>query len=309
MKEICFRSNMTRYLNHCKYEKGLDSNTLKAYRIDLIQFCVYSEQANTDNQNKNLQNYIVFLHSKYKIKTVKRKIASVKAFYNYLECQEIISENPFPKLQIKLHEPFLLPKIIPFEDIQCILRYAYQQRSGAQTEKYKYLSCLRDVAVLELLFATGMRVSELCSLHLWDIDMVNGIIKIYGKGAKERIVQIGNAEVLLAVRSYYQAFAKKIDISGWFFINRLGNCLSAQSVRFMIDKYSQAVGISQHITPHMFRHSFATYLLEEDVDIRYIQQLLGHSSITTTQIYTHVSTKKQHEILAMKHPRNKISMS
>lgn len=300
---------MTRYLNHCKYEKGLDDSTLKAYRIDLIQFCVYSEQANTDNQNENLQNYIVFLHSKYKIKTVKRKIASVKAFYNYLECQEIISENPFPKLQIKLHEPFLLPKIIPFEDIQCILQYAYQQRNGAQTEKYEYLACLRDVAVLELLFATGMRVSELCSLHLWDIDMVNGIIKIYGKGAKERIVQIGNSEVLLAVRSYYQAFAKKIDMSGWFFINRLGNCLSAQSVRFMINKYSQVVGISQHITPHMFRHSFATYLLEEDVDIRYIQQLLGHSSITTTQIYTHVSTKKQHEILVMKHPRNKISIS
>lgn len=309
MEEIYFRANLTRYLNHCKYEKGLDDNTLKAYRIDLIQFFVYSEQANTDNQNKNLQNYIVFLHSKYKIKTVKRKIASVKAFYNYLECQEIISENPFPKLQIKLHEPFLLPKIIPFEDIQRILQYAYQRKSETQTEKYEHLACLRDVAVLELLFATGMRVSELCSLHLWDIDLVNGTIKIYGKGAKERIVQIGNSEVLLAVRSYYQAFAKKIDMSGWFFINRLGNCLSAQSVRFMINKYSQVVGISQHITPHMFRHSFATYLLEEDVDIRYIQQLLGHSSITTTQIYTHVSTKKQHEILVTKHPRNKISIS
>lgn len=174
----------------------MDSSTLKAYRIDLVQFCVYSEQANTDNHNKNLKNYIVFLHSKYKIKTVKRKIASIKAFYNYLECQEIISENPFPKLQIKLHEPFLLPKFIPFGDIQRILQYAYQQKSETQTEKYEHLACLRDVAALELLFATGMRVSELCSLHLWDIDMVNGSIKIYGKGAKERIVQIGKQKCL-----------------------------------------------------------------------------------------------------------------
>lgn len=309
MEEIYFRTNISQYLDHCKYEKGLDANTLKAYKIDLMQYCEYAEQVDKDYSKESLQSYIVYLHTKYKIKTVKRKIASIKALYNYLQCQDIISENPFSKLQIKLHEPFLLPKIIPFENIHHILQYAYQRKDEIKTEKYEYHACLRDIAVLELLFATGMRVSELCSLHLGDVDRAKGTVKIYGKGAKERIVQIGNPEVLLAITSYYENFEKKINDSGWFFVNRLGKCLSAQSVRFMINKYSQAAGISQHITPHMFRHSFATYLLEEDVDIRYIQQLLGHSSITTTQIYTHVSTKKQREILVAKHPRNKISVS
>lgn len=306
MEDMYFRANIARYLNHCKYEKGLDDNTLKAYRIDLTQYCVYSKN---DYSKENLQSFIVYLHTKYKIKTVKRKIASIKAFYNYLEYQDILSENPFAKLQIKLHEPFLLPRIIPFEDIRCILQYAYQRKDEIKTDKYEYQACLRDIAILELLFATGMRVSELCSLRFEDIDMTKGTVKIYGKGAKERIVQIGNPEVLLAIRLYYQEFKKKNNNSRWFFVNRLGHCVSAQSVRFMINKYSQAAGISQHITPHMFRHSFATFLLEEDVDIRYIQQLLGHSSITTTQIYTHVSTKKQREILVKKHPRNKISLS
>lgn len=309
MEEICVNTNITRYLNHCKFEKGLDNNTIKAYRIDLTQYSVYARQTNNDHPKETIQSYIAYLHTKYKIKTMKRKVASIKAFYNYMGYEGIISENPFSTLQIKLHEPFLLPRIIPFENIQHILQYVYRQKNEITAEKNEYRACLRDIAVLELLFATGMRVSELCSIHLGDIDMEEGIVKIYGKGAKERIVQIGNAEVLLAISSYYDRFGEKIEKSGWFFVNRLGNCLSAQSVRFMINEYCHAAGISQHITPHMFRHSFATYLLEEDVDIRYIQQLLGHSSITTTQIYTHVSTKKQREILATKHPRNKISIS
>ena len=131
-----------------------------------------------------------------------------------------------------------------------------------------------------------MRISELCSLHSYDVNLSEGVIRIYGKGDKERLIQIGNQEVISAVCAYQDSYAKQIEETGWFFLNRLGNRLSSQSVRFMINKYCQAAGIQLHITPHMFRHSFATLLLEEDVDIRYIQQLLGHSSITTTQIYT-----------------------
>lgn len=173
---------------------------------------------------------------------------------------------------------------------------------------YQYNICLRDIAVLELLFATGMRVSELCSLSNSSIDLQDGVIKIYGKGSKERIIQVGNPDVLAAVNSYYCAFSNQIHKAGWFFVNRLGNRLSDQSVRNMINIYVELAEIDQHITPHMFRHSFATLLLEEDVDIRYIQQLLGHSSITTTQIYTHVTSKKQRDILTSKHPRNRIKI-
>lgn len=168
---------------------------------------------------------------------------------------------------------------------------------------------MRDVAILELLFATGMRISELCSLHTDDIDLIEGSVKIYGKGAKERLIQICNQNVLIALRNYVGCWNDKIQTSNHFFLNRLGNPLSDQSVRYMIQKYCGQAGISLHITPHMFRHSFATFLLEEDVDLRYIQHLLGHSSITTTQIYTHVTLKKQRDILTYKHPRNKLTAS
>lgn len=154
-----------------------------------------------------------------------------------------------------------------------------------------------------------MRISELCSLKPSDIDLESSNILIYGKGAKERIIQLGNQEVFDALVLYQQTFAKDIEQCGYFFINRLEHKLSDQSVRFMINHYAELAGISQHITPHMFRHSFATLLLEQDVDIRYIQRMLGHSSISTTEIYTHVSNTKQKDILVNKHPRNQMSIN
>ena len=166
---------------------------------------------------------------------------------------------------------------------------------------------MRNILILELLFATGMRISELCSLKADRFDFNDYIIKIYGKGSKERLIQICNANVRRLIDKYIITI--KPEGNEFFFINRVHNRLSEQSVRYMIDDYAKNAQISQHITPHMFRHSFATLLLEEDVDIRYIQQMLGHSSITTTQIYTHTSIGKQKTILETKHPRNKFDIS
>ena len=174
---------------------------------------------------------------------------------------------------------------------------------------YQLRCCVRDIAVIELLFATGMRISELCSLKPESIDLESGNILIYGKGAKERVIQIGNPEVISALLLYQEYFEEDIAACGYFFVNKRKNKLSDQSVRFMIKRYAEIAGITQHITPHMFRHSFATLLLEQDVDIRYIQQMLGHSSISTTEIYTHVSNKKQKDILVNKHPRNLIKVN
>lgn len=307
MDESNINPQIQNYLNHCRFEKGLDSKTIKAYKIDLIQFDTYIKSTGGSYSKERLQAYIAHLHSTYAIKSVKRKIASLKAFFNYLEYEEMIDANPFSKLQVKLHEPFLLPRTIPLTNINALLQCAYRQLSNSGNSAYQNRSSLRDIAVLELLFATGMRISELCSLHTDDVNLIEGTIKIYGKGSKERLIQIGNPDVLTAVNAYYQDFEEEIESTGWFFINRLGHRLSDQSVRNMINKYCDTAGIKQHITPHMFRHSFATLLLEEDVDIRYIQQLLGHSSITTTQIYTHVTSSKQRDILTTKHPRNKIT--
>lgn len=297
------------YLQHCKFQKSLSPKTIKAYRIDLTQFSNYIGSNIFNCDKELLQKYLSLLHTRYKVKTIKRKIASIKAFFSYLEEEEIMEANPFNRLRIKLHEPFLLPKTIPFGTINLLLQYAHKKKKMfSNVMSYQYQASLRDVAILELLFATGMRVSELCSIRVDTIDLNDGVIKIYGKGAKERIIQIGNPDVLSSVKAYYEAFSSSIHKTGWFFVNRLGNQLSDQSVRNMINMYVNLAGIDDHITPHMFRHSFATLLLEEDVDIRYIQQLLGHSSITTTQIYTHVTFKKQRDILTNKHPRNRISV-
>lgn len=291
------------YLDYCKYRKHLDSKTLKAYRIDLEQYNIFSTEIPDCFTKENLDQFITLLHRQYKSKTIKRKIATLKAFFHYMEYKEILDINPFTKMDLRFREAKLLPKTIPFHSIQAILNTLYQEKRTAKSD-YQLRCCIRNIAIIELLFATGMRISELCSLKPADIDLQSKTILIYGKGAKERIIQIGNPEVISALIAYQEAFASDIAVCGYFFVNRLQKKLSDQSVRYMIDRYTKLAGIEQHITPHMFRHSFATLLLEQDVDIRYIQRMLGHSSISTTEIYTHVSNTKQKDILVHKHPRN-----
>ena len=296
-----------KYLNFCNNRKNLDKKTIKSYRIDLQQYGEYYQVNRLNWINKeSIEQYIDYMHNKYKPKSVKRKIASLKAFFHYLEIEDLIKINPFHKLQIKYKEPFILPKTIPINNIESIINYAYEQYKEATTVYSKKVT-LRNVLILELLFATGMRISELCSLKADRFDLNDYVIKIYGKGSRERLIQICNANVRRLIDKYIVTM--KPEDNEFFFLNRLNNRLSEQSVRYMIDDYTKNAHVSQHITPHMFRHSFASLLLEEDVDIRYIQQMLGHSSITTTQIYTHTSISKQKKILTAKHPRNKFEIS
>ena len=293
-------------ISFCSNRKNLDNKTIKSYRIDLSQYECFIVNQQLEWLDKNtIEQYIDYMHNEYKPKSVKRKIASLKAFFHYLEIEDIIELNPFHKIQIKYKEPFILPKTIPISNIEAIINYAYEQYKKATTA-YSRKVALRNILILELLFATGMRISELCSLKADRFDFNDYIIKIYGKGSKERLIQICNANVRRLIDKYIITI--KPEENEFFFINRLHNRLSEQSVRYMIDDYAKNARINQHITPHMFRHSFATLLLEEDVDIRYIQQMLGHSSITTTQIYTHTSIGKQKAILTTKHPRNKLEM-
>lgn len=298
---------ITEYLEYCEFRKRLDPKTLKAYRIDLHQYEIFCHEQPDCFIKNTVDLFLTSLHKQYKAKTAKRKIASLKAFFHYLEYKELLPENPFVKLDIRFREARLLPKTIPFHLIQQFLSTLYAQKELAKSQ-YQLHCCIRDIAIIELLFATGMRISELCSLKPSAIDLTSGNVRIYGKGAKERILQVGNPDVLSALLLYQDTFQKEMDACGYFFVNRLMHQLSDQSVRHMIDRYARLAGIGQHITPHMFRHSFATLLLEQDVDIRYIQRMLGHSSISTTEIYTHVSNVKQKDILYHKHPRNLMEM-
>lgn len=298
-----YKLHIDEFLNYCRYHKKLSEKTIRAYKIDLSQYGDFSDELS----KQALWDYIEYLNKKYKPKTAKRKLATLKAFIHFLLLQDLIDFNPFDKLETTIKEPLLLPKTIPLGVIAKLISFSYQQIVFAKSD-YQIRSAVRNTAILEMLFATGARVAEICTLRSDNVDLLGNSVKFYGKGSKERIIPIENFAVLSILRKYHSLFEKEISVSGYFFVNKLGRRMTEQSVRNMINSYCQLCGVEMHITPHMFRHSFATFLLEEDVDIRYIQRMLGHSSITTTQIYTHVTSAKQKEILKTKHPRNKLNI-
>lgn len=303
---MLLREEIDKYLHYCKFQKELDEKTVRAYKTDLGQFMTLLGGKELDKENLN--SYLVYLHRVYKQKTVKRKIASVKALFHYLEEEEVLEINPFRKVKTKFKEEIALPKIIPRDIIEQLLDHLYKKRTVKEYSEWQKKFILRDTAIVETLFSTGLRISELCHLQNRYVDLKNGVLCIQGKGGKERYLQIGNSDVLSILNVYKKCFEKEIREHGYFFVNRYGDPFSEQSARRMIHKYAEEIHADINITPHMFRHSFATYLMEEDVNIRYIQKMLGHSSITTTQIYTYVTTQKEKEILQTKHPRNKMDI-
>ncbi len=294
--------------SHCIYEKNLSIKTIKAYKIDLNQFLKYknSEDISLEMFDKlYLKDYIKYLFEKeLKAKSVKRKVGTLKTLFNFLEFEELIELSPFKKMKLSIKLPKRLPITLDIKELRRFFKYMYDyKQSISKQDTYTYKSTVRDIAVMELLFATGIRVSELSNLLKENINIKKGVINIIGKGDKERIIQICDINVKNALSDYYSLFKKNILRNEYFFINKRSNTLSEQSIRFMIKKYSEKANLKKHITPHVFRHSFATALLEENIDIRYIQKILGHSSVVTTQIYTKVNSKQQKKIPSTKHPR------
>ncbi|MCL3781901.1 integrase [Prolixibacteraceae bacterium JC049] len=301
------------FLFHCKFEKGLSGKTIEAYTSDINQFIGFLNEGARSNEISKIDKLVLKEYLKrlsvLKPKTIKRKVATLKALFNFLEFEDTIEVSPFRKMRIQIKEPQKLPTVLTITDIHKILKVAYQARRNVrQKESYCYKEVTRDITILELLFATGIRVSELCDLQTKNIGVRFDYIIVKGKGDKERLIQICNNETRFILKEYKLLSRRENSNSTYFFINRFGNPISDQSVRFMIKKYGSIAGINKKITPHTFRHSFATLLLEAGVDLTYIQHLLGHSSITTTQIYTHVNMQKQKQILNAKHPRKKMSL-
>lgn len=291
------------YLEMCERGKKLSPDTVKAYRIDLKQFAQFTGDVLADKDM--LSEYIKYLNENFAPRSVKRKLASVRAFYRDLEVNGDLEINPFSKLNVRIHSPQQLPRVIPEQLVHDLLQSAYDAYKPGQRE------LLRNIVVLELLFGTGLRVSELCALSKDTFQLSEDSLRllINGKGRKERIIQITTPELIRLMHMYYSEFAEEIQSNGAILFNRQGHPLSPQSVRRIINKYLKKIGATCSVTPHMFRHTFATSLLEAGVDIRYIQSLLGHSSLSTTQIYTHVTTKQQTLLLAEKHPRGKMKFT
>jgi integrase/recombinase XerD len=289
------------YLNYCVYEKQLSSKIIDAYKNDLGQFIDYAsinELRTVKQLDKNeLRAYIRVVIDKYKPKTSKRKLASLKAFFNWLEYEEIITVTPFRKIKIKIKEGNRLPRIIQKEHLASLFNHLNNMSPNFVN--------IRNRAIIEMLFATGMRIGEICSLTTDNLNLSEGYVRIIGKGDKERLIPLCNDTCNEAITQYISM--RDISFSqDYILLTRTGNKMQEQNIRLILHKLGENLCLSP-ITPHMFRHSFATYLLEEGVDIRYIQALLGHSNITTTQGYTTVNEKKQRELLTQYHPRNLIS--
>ena len=281
------------YLDYCKTHKRLSSHTIRAYKNDLMQFY----NSNYDN----VESYIEQLtQSNIKTNTLRRKIACMKVFYNYLKYQNIIEENPFNQLRFQFRTEKILPKTIPYDILKNIFIYLEQKVIVSKTD-YQKQHAERNLLIISLLLSTGIRISELCHIHLKDINLSNKTLHIIGKGKKERILFLGDQTTFNLLETYINK--TRNESNDFLFPGKHSpKPLSEQSVRLILKRIVEQNNLSRTITPHMFRHSFATMLLDSDVDIRYIQQILGHSSISVTQIYTHVSHSKQKEILSSFNP-------
>lgn len=296
------------YLQYCRQSRRLAAATLKAYHIDMTQFLEFVNReyknikAIEDISRTTLQHYICEMNETYRVKSVKRKIACLKGFFSYLEAESLISSNPFLKMHLRMREPITLPTVMTLREVKKILGAVYSEHHSVSE-----LLHLRDIAVLEVFFATGLRVHELCNLKYSDLNLKQSAIRVMGKGKKERYIYITNSEVLTALSKYFRLLKQMKMASNYLFLNKSGHQLPTQAARNIVTKYTRLAGIDRNITPHAFRHTFATLLLEEGVDIKYIQEFLGHSSISTTQIYLHVSATSCKNIINKKHPRKKLS--
>ena len=289
------------FLTRVRVEKGLSINTLAAYRRDLAKFEAYARKKKLTLEGVTRDDLVDFLsslfHQKLESRTVARHLVTLRNFFRFAQTQDLISTDP----TLNLESPKIrrsLPGYLRLEEIERLL---------AQPDDKTPLG-LRDHAMLDVLYSTGLRVSELISLRVMDLDTAVGCIRCIGKGDKERIVPIGKKALALVERYLRDARPKLIGkgkqaLATTLFINRRGAPLSRVGVWKILSAYGRKAGLRSALTPHMLRHSFATHLLERGADLRSVQLMLGHSDISTTQIYTHVVEERLKQIYKAHHPR------
>ena len=291
-KEIIYE-----FLDYISYEKKYSDYTEKNYELDLFKYFEYLDKNNLNYltvKYKDVSNFTLFLAKQnYKSTTINRIDSSVRSFYNYLELEEKINGNPF-KAASNLKVPKRLPNYFKYDEYLTMI---------SVIDKDDYES--RNRLILEMLFATGLRVSELSNIKIKDIDFSEREIKIMGKGSKERFV-FYNKECAKVLDSYLKECRSKLlngKDSEYLFINHLGDKLTDRGIRLIIDKIVKKSCIKSKVSPHTFRHTFATMLLNEGCNIKSVQELLGHSSLGTTGIYTHLTNDEVRLAYMKAHPR------
>ena len=291
---------VNQFLHHIKVERGYSVNTLSAYQRDLAQFTVYSRQQGLSSWESLtagiLSHYLAWLQQKkYRSSTISRKIATVRSFLNFLFSEGVVAHE----LLNWIHQPKIgkrLPKILSQTQVNRLIQSTTLDETAL---------ALRDHALLELLYATGMRATELITLTIDDLDLGTSTIRCLGKGSKERTIPIYSEarKILIRYLNDGRSFLLRDHNERAVFVNNLGNPLTRQGIWFLVQHYADIAGLPSWVTPHTLRHSFATHLLEGGAELREVQQLLGHANITTTQIYTDVSSRRKRSVYDNAHPR------
>ncbi|NUN23477.1 MAG: tyrosine recombinase XerC [Candidatus Jettenia caeni] len=284
---------VNKYLAHIEHDKNFSLQTLRAYQNDLNQYLSFLRNERCcDLGNVSrllLRKFLAFLKEQgYSKATIARKLVSIRSLHKYLCREGILEFNPVenirtPKLERKL------PEFMSVNDTEVLLN---------QPDLHSSLS-IRDSAMMETLYSTGIRVSELVGIDVADVNFLEGVVKVKGKGKKERLLPIGNY-ALNAIRLYLD---KRGSDNQALFLNKRGGRLTDRSVARALEKYIKKAGLSSKISPHTFRHSFATHLLDQGADLRFVQELLGHANLSTTQIYTHITTERLKQVYDRTHPR------
>ncbi len=294
MKEL-----IKEFLEYLSVERGLSKNTLESYGRDLKKYAAYLKSQKIENADKvkrpDIQNFMMGLKdAKLNASSIARNLVAIKVFHRYLMSQRYIHEDVTSVIETpKLWKT--VPDVLDLNEVEAIIN----------SPNTRLKQGLRDKAALELMYATGMRVSELVNLKLSDLHMDVGFVKCLGKGQKERIIPVGS-KALEALQKYIEKarpkFLKQKE-SNALFLTRLGRQMSRQSFWMMIKRYVRETRIKKRVTPHTLRHSFATHLLQRGADLRIVQELLGHTNISTTQIYTHINKERLKQIHQKFHPR------
>ena len=281
---------ITKFITYLEVEKNYSPHTIVNYRVDLDEFFVFAGDIAVENVDYLLlRRFLADLRAKnFKTRTMSRKLSTLRSFFKFLEREGLVKSNPALLLRSSKQEK-LLPKFLTEQEM---VRLIESTEIEGEMDK-------RDRAILEVLYSAGLRVSELVGLNLEDIDMIGGVAKVRGKGKKERLVLIGD-QASDSIREYLNSRSHR---SNAVFLNKRGGRLTDRSIRNIINKYVLKISLNCHVSPHTLRHSFATHLLNRGADLRAVQELLGHVNLSTTQIYTHVTTERLKKVYEKAHPR------
>jgi integrase/recombinase XerC len=311
---------MSDFVQYLETEKNASPHTINNYVMDINQFIqhAWGDHATapfdwTGIDRMQARSFlIVFQRAGCKPSTTSRKLSSMRSFFKFMQREEHITKNPFSGLPLPKREKYL-PQILSIDEAVALLEApekmnADKELSHRGTELWRNYMVSRDAAILELLYSTGIRLSELTGLREGQTDLISGVITVHGKGKKQRICPVGNPanralHHCLDQREFFYASTGKSGRPKGLFLNKAGDPISNRSIERMMKKYLTYCGLNGDLSPHTLRHSFATHLLDAGADLRSVQELLGHASLSTTQIYTHVSIERLKEVYDLAHPR------